>query len=132
MCIKNKIVAVALCAVVMFVGVFALGSVTAQAQSTAGTTSTTSTLSRDQLQQIIDQIRQQIQQLIPLIQQRIQARMTQPQVSTQNQTWTATQTAVCGNSVCDAGETNANCAADCPNCVGLNQSVPAASSAARD
>jgi|GEM_PF-5141069 len=72
MCIKNKIVVVALCTVIMIAGVFVGGSGTAKAQ-TPTTTTTTATLSIKQLQQIIDMLRQQIQQLIVLIQQRIQA-----------------------------------------------------------
>jgi hypothetical protein len=108
MCIKNKFIAVALCAVVMFVGVFALGSTAAQAQSSTGSATTTaSVLSIEQLRQIVNSLIQQIQQLIKLI------AVLKPQET-------------CGNGICRFGETATTCPTDCGGvvtCAGEGQTA---------
>jgi hypothetical protein len=95
MCNKKKLITISLCAMVMFVGIFELGSVTAQAQSSTGSATTTaSVLSIEQLRQIVNSLIQQIQQLIKLI------AVLKPQET-------------CGNGICRFGETATSCPADC-------------------
>lgn len=58
MCIKNKIIAAALCALVAGIGIFGSQTNIANAQTTSS-----STMSMDQMQQMINSLQQQIQQL---------------------------------------------------------------------
>ena len=97
MCLKNKIAAAALCALIAGVGIFGVGGNNALAQT--GGANTDQAIA--QMMQMIESLKQQIQQIIQLIAQ------LKPQET-------------CGNGICRFGETATNCAADCQtidNCI---------------
>jgi len=104
MCLKNKIIMAALCAMIAGIGIFGTQGGVVRAENATGQTVTTTT-SIEQLQLIVSSLMQQIQQLIQLIAQ------LKPQET-------------CGNGICRFGETAATCAADCAKstkCIEENQ-----------
>lgn len=98
MCLKNKIVSIALGAVIALAGIFAIGNNIAQAEKLTATS--TAGMNIEQMQQMIVKLQEQIAYIVQLL---------------------AKQKAICGNQVCETakGETKNNCLADCkasPKC----------------
>ena len=105
MCLKNKIIAATLCALIAGIGIFGVSTNFARAQVT---TTTTASMSIDQLQQIINSLIQQIQQLIQ------QIAILKPLET-------------CGNGICRFGETATSCPADCGDIQPRCETTPIAS-----
>ena len=68
MCIKNKIIAASLCAMVAVIGIAGIGTGVTSAQSSAGSTGATMTI--EQLQQIVLNLQNQIAQILQMLAQK--------------------------------------------------------------